>query len=658
MSRNAVVVCCLAILLALSTGCSRVGRALGDMRDKDPLLRAAAAESLGVWRATDATSALMDALADSVPGVRERAAASLGELGDRRAVSALLPVAMSDADTGVARYAARALAALAADSVAEIVARSLEGTPSSVRLRAGETLATIFRSAGGSMESASRARLGAVLGDVTTSTQRARHELPGNWRAWDGHLGGRISPEDSAEVVADQVSIALAWLGGAESGTGLLKAILGTTSPLARDSLLGILALRDDEVVIRRLAAEVRTNLVAARHRAIDLLGGLPTAYVVRALAASATEPRSETRHAAWEALVRIHGYMLFAADMRPPTASLGEVDPAVVAATDDATNDAEPATRLRAAFLRAVADPAASTGLAAIRPRDPATSEALCNALGALSPHDSTREDAVLSLIASSRSQWPRVRRAAIVALSRWDAVAAVPHVRSLVADPDTSVAHAALRAATKCRERSLIAAVMPKLEGHAATRQLAAEALAALADSQSVTYLVLGLTNDGVERRQGSVEAIRIVAKRVWNTPLEASYRAELSRAEPWLQRMAVEESEPRDRARAARAVGYMPSYESNATLGVLLGDEVEEVRLAAATGLGRLRPLPGVGPLRALALGGAPETRTSAVRALATLGSEPATEALRMVSVVDASPAVRNIARKALDPARRGN
>ena len=612
--------------------------------------RAAAAESLGVWGAAEAYGALAAAVADSVPGVRERVAEALGRVRNTQGLAPLLRRVFAEEDSGVAHAAARAMATLAADSSVELLAPSLEGPSATLRLRTARALTEIARAAGPHMGPSARLRLGGSLGDVVNSAQRARHELPGNWRAWDTYREGRIAPEDSAEVLADQAAVALAWLGGARSGPGLLRAVRGTMSPAARDSVLAVVAMRNDTLIIERLARDLETNVIGARRRAIGLLGGVPHVRAQDALLRGTSDTRTETRRAAWRSLVRLSGHRLFPGDERPPNCPL-RPGPAVVLAAERAAHDPDPVVAICGAFLWATADPAGVPSLAALRPPDDASAAALCRALEIVPPQAKAASLVAGLLTDAVRSSAPAVRAAAMPAISKWDIPDAVAHVRTGLADPDSSVMRAALCAAGLRRERSLIAAVMPKLDADPTTRALAAEALASLADSQSVAYLVLALTTDQIDRRRGAVQAIGSVAKRVHNTPDARAYRVELSQAIPWLKRMAAAESAPGDRAHALWALGYLPSGDSEQVLGLALGDEFESVRLAAAVGIAHLRPALSIPSLRALALRGSLSSRAVAIETLAALGSTPARNVLRAVSVLDPSPVLRRRARDSL-------
>jgi HEAT repeat protein len=78
------------------------------LSDPEPVVRSAAADSLGYAPAGEATQALAGALSDPSPKVRERAAWSLGSLRDEQAVEALIQ-ALADKEPHVRFAAARAL---------------------------------------------------------------------------------------------------------------------------------------------------------------------------------------------------------------------------------------------------------------------------------------------------------------------------------------------------------------------------------------------------------------------------------------------------------------------------------------------------------------------------------------------------------------------
>jgi HEAT repeat protein len=94
-----------------------VGRVLEVARDPVVQTRRAAITALGMLEAGSAYPALIEALADEDAGVRQRAAAALGELGDRRALAALGERLRHDPDVGVRTEAAFRLGKLGDETV-------------------------------------------------------------------------------------------------------------------------------------------------------------------------------------------------------------------------------------------------------------------------------------------------------------------------------------------------------------------------------------------------------------------------------------------------------------------------------------------------------------------------------------------------------------
>lgn len=94
---------------AVADACSRLKERLVDGSSEE---RAHAARALGALRMCDSYDALSLALRDADPGVRRDVAASLGQLHDERATTALASLGFNDPDEDVRESAMRALARL------------------------------------------------------------------------------------------------------------------------------------------------------------------------------------------------------------------------------------------------------------------------------------------------------------------------------------------------------------------------------------------------------------------------------------------------------------------------------------------------------------------------------------------------------------------
>ena len=82
---------------------------IGQLSDKEPMIRSAAIDSLGKIQDKSAVTALVQSLRDSDSFVRARSAIALGEIKDRQAVTPLVSVLASDQSGEVRREAAKSL---------------------------------------------------------------------------------------------------------------------------------------------------------------------------------------------------------------------------------------------------------------------------------------------------------------------------------------------------------------------------------------------------------------------------------------------------------------------------------------------------------------------------------------------------------------------
>lgn len=106
-----------------------VNRVLETARDPSAQTRRAAITALGMLEAGAAYPVLIEALADRDAGVRQRAVAALGELGDRRALAALGERLRQDPDVGVRTEAAFRLGKLGDETVLATLRAASAGDP-------------------------------------------------------------------------------------------------------------------------------------------------------------------------------------------------------------------------------------------------------------------------------------------------------------------------------------------------------------------------------------------------------------------------------------------------------------------------------------------------------------------------------------------------
>jgi len=651
MSEN-VVRSSMCILLAgtfaLFGGCSRVKKAQENLAEPDPLVRAAAVDSLHAWKTVEAAPLLRQAIGDSMPGIRERIVDALGSFAEPADIALLISMATNDPDDGVRAHSARALMRIAPDSALGLMVPLLQGPTATRSLRTANALTRMILAAQKPLAPQTRERLGASLGGVVMSMQAHRGETPGNWRAWESYLDGHITPEDTADVAADQAAVALAWLGGAESGGGLMSALRGTISPLLRDSLLSVIASRDDQIVARGLIDGMHTNVVAARKRTIRLLGRFPHSLCVEELLALTSDRDASIRREAWQSLLHLHGYTL-ADDEDSPRLPRATPSPRVREGALRAMTSADLNVAMSAAMLRAQSGDVEGVR-ALVRIGRSGGSRVLattCRALSQISPDEATAPDVAPVIARALRSAQVDVRVAGYRALGTWGMPDPESHVRAGLNDGDGRIVRAALDAAADLRLDGLMADVLSAMAADSLTRPHVAHALSAMVGPATTQYVVLALSNRETNRRRTAVEAVRLLASRVWKTDVASEYEPALARAAPFLARIAYQERNPVDRKRALEALGYISAPETDEALGVGLDDPEESVRLTAVIGLARQRPRVSAFTLGKLARTGSEAFRLGVVKALGEIGSEQALEAVRNVSVLDMSPKVRQAA-----------
>jgi HEAT repeat protein len=237
-------------------------------RDRDFIVRAAAADALGALKSKLAVAALTDALADASPDVRAASALALGRLGEERAIPPLR-AALRDAEPVVRSGAAQALGKLGAANAAADVAALLTDAADEVRTSAAEALgsiggkdavdALIRRLADKSLYVRSRAAL--ALGKI--SDVRAVAALIDALRDMDRTV--RASSAEALGKLKDRSAV-----------RPLIDA-LADRDPFVRLNAAYALGKIGDESASDALADALRDEDARVRSRAVDALGALAT---------------------------------------------------------------------------------------------------------------------------------------------------------------------------------------------------------------------------------------------------------------------------------------------------------------------------------------------------------------------------------------------
>jgi HEAT repeat protein/mono/diheme cytochrome c family protein len=319
---------------------------------EDPRIKELAGRALGFAGpdANAAVPALLGALNDPSSRIRFTAAIALGEIGDERAVPALVDVLRKDTSRSVRMYCIRALATIGADGPGVVPALiDVLGGDDNLGAEAGRALAAIGPSA---------------LPPVIEAANHADPRIRAEAALVLGQLAGepaRTAPvliqalRDLEASVADSAARALAGMGDS-AVPHLIEAVRSDEDPRARGYAalaLGqasrpvavavpalIAALDDPEPTVQQLAcwslgkigpqAAPSTEALAAKLRSTDLVLRRTAAWALGNVgpAAAAAVPALETclqdeqltvREEAAEALQKIHGTYEYEGQGRNP---------------------------------------------------------------------------------------------------------------------------------------------------------------------------------------------------------------------------------------------------------------------------------------------------------------------------------------------------
>lgn len=372
-----------------------LGRALGD---SDAEVRAAAAIALGATRSDDAVLPLLGHLDDSVPEVREAVAGALGALGDARAVLPLIGK-IEDPRPNVRAAVARALGALSDPRSTSALLLALRDSDKNVVI-------AVVRALGALGDSAAVAPLAALLRGAPEPDLR-RAVLLALSRAPSAEAGQTLVKELAFDEPARPREPVLAALSLAPTtAVNPLRACLETAlePALAEGCALGLAEVRDSGASDLVRAALDRGRLSAKV--GLEVLGRLGDARALSSALERLTVPDAETRAAAMAAAEVL---------LSPREADGRAVEPLSRALAARAITRPE---RLRLVSLlgRTGSERALSTLLPLLESSsDPSLAENAAAALGSV-PGDA----AASALLGALRSDEPRVRRAAALAIRR----------------------------------------------------------------------------------------------------------------------------------------------------------------------------------------------------------------------------------------------
>jgi len=259
----------LAVFLAGIEGFSRARALAGDstreavneliasLNDRDPVVRARAAEELGEQRAKGAVAALIQRLAmDPDILVRRTAARALGKIGDRRALSPLLFAITHQDDSGVITEAVEAARAIDRRKASQYLVGVLQASKSthSERLNAVQALCLIPETS--SLVALLKASTGDGFMMVRKEALRGVKSAPDRRKVLGFYLqalqGGNKKKKKRA-------AYALGQIGDRDAVPGLLKFGLAPTSRIDFEDLLALARVPDPRSVATIMGVWMRS---------------------------------------------------------------------------------------------------------------------------------------------------------------------------------------------------------------------------------------------------------------------------------------------------------------------------------------------------------------------------------------------------------------
>ncbi|MHC4361397.1 MAG: HEAT repeat domain-containing protein [Planctomycetota bacterium] len=447
------------------------------LNDRAPMVRTAAAETLGELKDTESVPALIEMLKNEHYEVTTAAIAALGSMGDSRAIKPLLE-AMADGSSSISHVAGIALARIDFGALKD-----------ALRHQDGPVRAAAWR---------------------TLSSLRIKPSLK--------HLVADYRPDVSTLMAALRDQEGLVRLTAAEllaeTDMQLLVRALEDKSEFARQEAATVLGNKKYRPAVDSLIAALSDESPRVRRTAIWALGQIRGPQAVEALIPMLNDPEAGVRRDALEAMRQIHDSRLVQPLMtilrkdedryvrRLACSALRTTRrPKIVPTMMDMLKDEDASIRATAASaLGDVGGNQAITALvAALEDKDPTVQQTAANALAAIG------SDAAMHLLKHTNHQF---RMIALRTLARSRDSDAVDLLIAALKDPDPHIRSFAIHQLS--REKAQLSADKPALgaviamlqDPNPRVRQMTTFALDQLLGKSAFSYLAAALKdeNEGV--------------------------------------------------------------------------------------------------------------------------------------------------------------
>jgi len=543
---------------------------LVDLGSADAGLRLAALEALGQLGDARAVGAVVAVARRGTDGaVRQRAVETLGQLGDPRAVGPLLAV-LDDDEPSLRAGAATALGQIGDGRAARPLTEALEDDDERVRRRAISALGQIWRlpplvRLG---DDSPAVRQGAALALGQVRDRRVVRPLVAALRDQDGSVGA-------------SAATALGQLGDAQAVEPLVSALLTSKEPAARQSAAEALGNLGDRRAVEPLVAALKDRERDVRRRVATALGQLKDGRAIQPLIALCTDKGVQERVV--KALAQIGGPAV----------------PALIAACREGERD------VRISAIAALGQMGGAQALEALLLSLREDRDGLVRAYAAMSLGQIGGVPALEALVTALREDRDRmVRTYAAMSLGRTGEPQAVEALMATLKDKDED--EAVCRMAIGALGWIWDLPPLIRLSDRDATvRQEAAAALGRLGDKRAIEPLLAILRDRDEGVRRGAISSLG----QIWDLPqlvrlgddeadIWQDAAADLGQlrdgraVEPLIA--ALQDSNAAVRWAAAKALGYLSDERAVQPLIEALDDENKYVRQGAGEALQRLAPL----------------------------------------------------------------